>query len=209
MTARFLEITATPSVRAARQENGSFGLWEPRGVDDRPDRLPDRAVAFIARRDSFYLATTSQSGWPHVQHRGGPPGFLRVLDDRTLGFADFSGNRQYLSLGNLAADARAALILVDYPNRARLKLLVHMKAYDLQAGPELAARLVPAGYAAVPERGFVLDLEAYDWNCPQHITPRFTLAEIETALAPLRARIAALEAENQMLRAKAAEEREE
>jgi predicted pyridoxine 5'-phosphate oxidase superfamily flavin-nucleotide-binding protein len=158
-------------------------------------------VAFIAARDSFYMATVSENGWPYIQHRGGPPGFLKVLDEKTLGFADFRGNRQYISLGNIAADDRVSLILVDYPNRARLKILAHMAARDLAADPDLAARLTLPGYKGKPERAFLLHLENFDWNCPQHITPRFTMPEIETAVSPLRARLAALEAENQALRA--------
>jgi predicted pyridoxine 5'-phosphate oxidase superfamily flavin-nucleotide-binding protein len=137
-----------------------------------------------------------------VQHRGGPPGFLKVLDEKTLGFADFRGNLQYISLGNVTADDRVALILVDYPNRARLKILAHLEVRDLAADPELAARLALPGYKAKPERAFLLHLETFDWNCPQHITPRFTMAEIEPAVSALRTRIAELEAENQALRAK-------
>jgi hypothetical protein len=129
------------------------------------------------------------------------PGFLKVLDNTTLAFADFRGNRQYISAGNVAADDRVALILIDYPNRTRLKILAHMEARDLAAEPELAERLGLSGYKAKPERAFLLHLEAFDWNCPQHITRRFTAAEVEEVLSPLRARIAALEAENQALRA--------
>jgi predicted pyridoxine 5'-phosphate oxidase superfamily flavin-nucleotide-binding protein len=160
------------------------------------DRFTDDEVDFIAARDSFYMATVSETGWPYVQHRGGPPGFLKVLDPTTLGFADFRGNRQYITLGNLAVNDRAALILVDYPNRQRLKILAHVEARDLANDPELAARLALPGYKGKVERGFVLRLERFDWNCPQHITPRFTAAE----LAPLRARVEQLEAENAALR---------
>jgi predicted pyridoxine 5'-phosphate oxidase superfamily flavin-nucleotide-binding protein len=150
------------------------------------------------------MATVSQSGWPYVQHRGGPAGFLKVLDEKTLAFADYRGNRQYVSLGNVASDDRTALFLMDYPNRKRLKILAHMSVRDLAAEPELAERLASPGYKGRPERAFVLRLEAFDWNCPQHITPRFSAAEIETAIAPLRERVAALEAENLALRAQLA-----
>lgn len=143
----------------------------------------------------------SESGWPYVQHRGGPPGFLKVLDETTLAFADFRGNRQYITLGNVAADDRVAVFLMDYPRRRRLKLFAHIEARDLAADPALAAALDLAGYRAVPERAFVLHLEAFDWNCPQHIVPRFTEAEIAAASAPLRARLAELEQENANLRA--------
>lgn len=139
-----------------------------------------------------------------MQHRGGPAGFLKVLDETTLGFADYRGNRQYISLGNTAADDRVSLILMDYPNQARLKILAHMQARDLAADPDLAARLIDPGYKGRPERGFVLTLEAFDWNCPQHITRRFTGPEIETVLTPLRRELAELETQNQALRAQIA-----
>ena len=202
MAYKFLEIASTPSVRAAQAANHSRELWDDLGNSPRAfDRFTDDEAAFIAARDSFYLASVSQSGWPYVQHRGGPPGFLKLLDDHTLGFADFRGNRQYISLGNVTADDRVALILVDYPHRARLKVLAHMSPRDLRDDPELAAKLAVPGYKAKIERGFVLTLETFDWNCPQHITPRYTTAEIEAAVAPLHARLAALEAENAALRA--------
>jgi uncharacterized protein len=204
MPYKFLDITATPSVRAAQAANGSGDMWEHFKGHRAFDRFTDGEAAFIAERDSFYMATVSESGWPYVQHRGGPPGFLKVLDEKTLGFADFRGNLQYISLGNITADDRVALILVDYPNRARLKILAHMEARDLAAEPDLAARLVLPGYKAKPERAFLLHLETFDWNCPQHITPRFTMADIEPAVSSLRSRIAELEAENQALRAKIA-----
>ncbi len=172
MPYKFLDITATPSVRAAQVANGSRDMWEHFKGHRTFDRFTDNEAAFIAERDSFYMATVSESGWPYVQHRGGPPGFLKVLDEKTLGFADFRGNLQYISLGNIAADDRVALILVDYPNRARLKILAHMEVRDLAAEPDLAARLALPGYKAKLERAFLLHLETFDWNCPQHITPR-------------------------------------
>ena len=198
----YLDVAVTPSVRAAQEANGSRDMSE--GF---PKQRPSRAftadeAAFIAARDSFYLATVSESGWPYIQHRGGPVGFLKVLDDTTLGFADFRGNRQYISLGNAAANDRAALFLMDYPHRARLKIFAHIEPRDLAADPELAAKLIVPGYRARPERAILLHLEAFDWNCPQHITPRFTEAEIAEAVAPLQARLAALEAENAALRAR-------
>ena len=202
MPYKFLDITATRSVRAAQAANGSRDMWEHFKGHRTFDRFTDNEAAFIAERDSFYVATVSESGWPYVQHRGGPPGFLKVLDEKTLGFADFRGNLQYISLGNVTADDRVALILVDYPNRARLKILAHMDVRDLTAEPDLAARLALPGYKAKLERAFLLHLETFDWNCPQHITPRYTMADIEVAVSQLQTRIAALEAENQALRAK-------
>jgi predicted pyridoxine 5'-phosphate oxidase superfamily flavin-nucleotide-binding protein len=200
MTYGFLDIARTPSVKAAQAANGSAALWDNFNGDRARDRFTDAEVAFIGQRDSFYMATVSESGWPYVQHRGGPPGFLRVLDDRTLAFADFRGNRQYISLGNLSANDRVALILVDYPRRARLKIYAHIEAVDLTVDLELAAKLAVPGYKARPERALLLHLDAFDWNCPQHITPRFTEAELSEILAPVRQRLDALEAENRTLR---------
>jgi len=200
----FLDRLATPTVQAAQAANGSRELWLNSGRDRVFDRFTENETAFIEARDSFYMASTSESGWPYVQHRGGPTGFLKVLDDKTLGFADFRGNRQYISLGNVTADNRVALIMVDYPHRARLKILAHAEIRDLSADPALAERLSLPSYKARPERAFLLHLENFDWNCPQHITPRFTAAELEPALEPIRTRLATLEAENQELRAKLA-----
>lgn len=196
----FLDLASSPSVRAVQAEMGVDQLWTPGAVDRVSEAFTPNEVAFIAERDSFYMASVSQTGWPYVQHRGGPPGFLKVLDETTLAFADYAGNRQYISTGNLDADARVALILVDYPRRARLKILAHAERLALDAEPDLLARVSVPGYRARPERIFRLRLAAFDWNCPQHIVPRFTEAEIARAVAPLRDRLAALEAENQQLR---------
>jgi uncharacterized protein len=204
MSYGFLDIASTPGVRAAQDANGSGEYWANFHGDRAFDRFTPAEAAFVAERDSFYMATVSESGWPYVQHRGGPPGFIRVLDDRTLAIPDFRGNRQYISTGNLATDDRAALILMDYPNRRRLKLFAHVEARDLAADPELAAELALLGYRAKVERALVIHLASFDWNCPQHITPRFSEAELEPALQPFRARLEALEEENKALRAKLA-----
>jgi len=198
----FLDLATTPAVRAAQEANGSGEFWANFMGDRRSGRFTEAEAAFIAERDSLYLATVSESGWPYVQHRGGPPGFIRMLDETTLAIPDFRGNRQYISTGNLAANDRAALILMDYPNRRRLKIYAHIEARDLAADPELAAKLTLPGYRAKVERGLIMHLVAFDWNCPQHITPRFSEAELSPPLAPIRARLEALEAENQALRAK-------
>jgi len=200
MTYSFLETFSTPAVKAAQAANGSGDLWSGFHGNRTFDRLTENEIAFIAGRDSFYMASVAENGWPYVQHRGGPAGFLRVLDDKTLAFADYRGNRQYISTGNLSADDRVALILMDYPHRARLKILAHAEIKDLTADADLVARLLTPGYKAKPERAIVLHLEAFDWNCPQHITPRFTEAELAPALAPIRERISELEAENKLLR---------
>ena len=199
MTYQFLQALETSSVRASREANGIGGQWDA-VVTDRPsERFGARETAFIAERDSFYLATVSQAGWPYIQHRGGPPGFLRILDDRTFGFADFRGNRQYLTLGNVADEDKVALFLMDYPRRRRLKILARMAAHDLEAEPELARKLATPDYRDLAERGFVLKLHAFDWNCSQHIAPRFTAGEVQAAVALLAARLQALEAENARL----------
>ncbi len=204
MSYGFLDITATPSVRAAQAAMGGDRVWRDFNGDRRSDRFTHDEAVFIARRDSFYMATVSETGWPYVQHRGGPPGFLMVVDDKTLAFADYRGNRQYISVGNIGADDRVALILMDYVHRARLKILAHVEVVPLDADSNLAAVLSAPGYKARPERILRLHLDAFDWNCPQHITPRFTQAEIAEAVQPLRDRLTALEAENAELRARLA-----
>lgn len=197
----FMDIARTPSVHAAQAEMGADHLWDDFPGHRAFDRFTAQEVAFIAERDSFYIASVSETGWPYVQHRGGPPGFLDVVDDQTLAFLDYRGNRQYISTGNFAANGRCSLILVDYPRRARLKILGTVEKLALDADPPLTERLTNHAYGAKAERIFRLRLTAFDWNCPQHITPRFTEAEIATAVKPLRERMAELEAENAALRA--------
>ena len=190
---RFAELAFTPKVKAFQEALGSRrGYARRESGADSNGVLGPREAAFVAERDSFYLASVSETGWPYVQHRGGPPGFVRVLDERTLGFADFAGNRQYVSVGNLSGDDRVSLFFMDYPNRTRLKLLGRARRIEL-GEPQLEQLALP-GYEAAVERGFLIRVEAFDWNCPRHITPRFTLAEVEAATAPLRQRIAELEA---------------
>jgi predicted pyridoxine 5'-phosphate oxidase superfamily flavin-nucleotide-binding protein len=194
MTSRYLHQLFTPSVKAAQDANGSRQAY---ARADAPtsgtDRLTSREEMFISLRDSFYMATNSNSGWPYLQHRGGPAGFVKILDEGRLGFADFRGNRQYVSLGNLAADDRASLFFMDYARRARLKVLGRVRSIDLADHPALADVLVDAVYGAKVERGVIVEIDSYDWNCPQHITPRFAENEIERIVKPLQARIAELE----------------
>ena len=196
----FLDIASTPAVRAAQEANGSGEYWASFKGDRPFDRFTEAEAAFIAERDSLYMATVSESGWPYVQHRGGPPGFIRVLDEKTLAIPDFRGNRQYISTGNLAANDRAALILMDYPHRRRLKIYAHVEARDLAPIRNWPRNSPCPSYRAKVERGLVIHLVAFDWNCPQHIMPRFSEAELAPALAPIRARLEALEAENKALR---------
>ncbi len=196
MAQRFAQIAFTDSVKAAQERHGSRGLYarlDSRG--ETRDELGPVEAEYIAERDSFYMATVSETGWPYVQHRGGPPGFLRVLGPRTLGFADFRGNVQYVTLGNVSMNNRVALILMDYANRRRLKILGRMKSVDAaDADSELLCRVEAADYRARVERIMLIEVEAFDWNCPRHITPRFTEEEVAERMAPLKARIAELEA---------------
>src|SRR5580704_17218549 len=200
----FLNIAATPSVKDAQRANGSSDYWSNFSGERTFDRFGDSEAAFIAARDSFYMATVSESGWSYVQHRGGPPGFIRMLDDKTLAVADFRGNRQYITVGNVAAAGHASLILMDYANRRRLKIFAHVEIKTLADNAELAATVATPGYKARPERVMLFHLDAFDWNCPQHITQRFTEAEVAEALTPIRVRLSELEAENKTLREKLA-----
>jgi predicted pyridoxine 5'-phosphate oxidase superfamily flavin-nucleotide-binding protein len=201
MSYGFLDIAGTPSVRAVQAKMGADRFWKDFKGNREFDRFTENEATFIAGRDSFYIATVSETGWPYVQHRGGPPGFMKVIDDRTLAFADYRGNRQYISTGNLAADDRACLFFMDYPNRARLKVYAHVDTLGLDDDPALTKLATHVGYKAKHERIFRLRLEAFDWNCSQHITPRFTEREVTEAVKPLRERLAQLEAENAELRA--------
>lgn len=200
MAKNFAEIAFTTSVKAQQELYGSRQQYE------RMDRLPRGTaltfaeIEFITARDSFYLATVGENGYPYVQFRGGPPGFLRVIDAQTLGYADFRGNRQYITVGNLDQNNRAALILMDYANRSRLKLYVRIEVINAKDRPDLMEKLLVPGYNAHPERAMLLRVEAFDWNCQQHITPRFTMEEIRAMNAPLHEHITKLEAELTRLR---------
>ncbi len=186
----FSDIAFTPAVRAMQARMGSRAHYAPLDDDtDRRDTLTSDEIDFIEARDGFYQASVSETGWPYVQFRGGPVGFLKALDPRRLGYADYRGNQQYISTGNLQADNRVSIFLIDHARRRRLKLLGRVRITDASDDPALTARLTPPGYRARIERTVVITIEAFDWNCPQHITPRFTDAEIETRLAPLHAEI--------------------
>lgn len=199
MPYHFLEVAVTPSVSAAQADMGVDQIWL--GADDRPsDTFTDNEVAFIASRDSFYIASVSETGWPYVQHRGGKEGFLKVIDKQTMAFADYRGNRQYISVGNFAANDRACLFLIDYVRRARLKIYAHVERLTLDADEALRDLVSDPTYKGRAERLFKLRLEAYDWNCPQHIIPRYTEQQVEQAVAPFRAKLQQLEAENAALR---------
>jgi predicted pyridoxine 5'-phosphate oxidase superfamily flavin-nucleotide-binding protein len=203
MATAFAEITFTDAVKAAQEKHGSRASYARLETENAPrrNRLTAKERHYIGKRDGFYQATVNDAGWPYVQFRGGLPGFVQVLDDRTIAYADFSGNKQYLSTGNLTRNDRIALILMDYAGRRRLKLWGRARLVDAQDDPFLIERLADPAYPAKIERAVVIELEAYDWNCPQHITPRFTEAELEAALTPVRDEIASLRAENERLRA--------
>lgn len=196
MTNRFADIAFTPTVKAVQERQGSRTAYA-RG-EDNPEMyhhfLTDNEAAFVGARDSVYMATVGETGWPYIQHRGGPPGFVRVLDKSTLGFADFRGNRQYISVGNLLSDDRVSMFFMDYPNKTRLKLLGRARAVGLDDTETLAKLAVP-GYRGAVERGLLITVEAFEWNCPQHITERYTLGEVQEHAAPLLSRIAELESE--------------
>jgi len=176
----------TPSVAAAQKH--FYGGSQPLPAAPKRDALTDDERDFIRTRDSFYMATVSEDGWPYLQHRGGPPGFLHALDAHTLAFADYKGNRQLLSTGNLAANDRVALFLMDYPHRTRLKILGHARVEDARQRPELVSQLAAPDARRGVERLFLIDVVSFDWNCSQHITPRYTAAEIESLIGPLTQR---------------------
>jgi len=192
---RFAEIAFTPTVQALQERDGSRAQYARLQAEGGPNAvLTARETGFLAQADSFYLATVSETGWPYVQHRGGPRGFLKLLSPQRLGFADFRGNRQFISAGNAARDDRAAMIVVDYVKRQRLKLLGRLRFRDVaEADPAHLRALEAPAYRARVERIVHFDVEAFDWNCPQHITQRFTLEQVEASAQPLRERIAELE----------------
>ncbi len=191
--ADFLDFTVTPAVAAEQQRFYGRSQRPGHGAAPTTEALGAAEIEFIAARDSFYLGSISETGWPYIQHRGGPPGFLRVLAPDRLGFGDVPGNRQLLSSGNLAHNPRVALFLVDYPQRSRLKILGQARVIPAADDAALGATLAVEGLPR-PERLFTIDVVAYDWNCPKYITPRYTVREVEEVVAPLRARIAELEA---------------
>lgn len=203
MARAFADICFTDSVKntqtlyGSRQANQGF-----EHAEDARNDLTARESEFIAARDSFYQATVSETGWPYVQHRGGLAGFLQVLDANTIGYADFRGNRQYVSVGNLAANDKISLILMDYANRRRLKIWGRVQIVHAEDNPELIAKLENPTYRARVERAVIIKVDAWDWNCPQHITQRFTQTDINIAIQPLHDEIATLKAQLHQLQDK-------
>ncbi len=201
MARAFAEIAFSPSVRAHQTKMGSAKAYAKFLAEDagRGDLVgPDEAV-FIGERDGFYQATVSEKNWPYVQFRGGPKGFLKVLSPNRVAYADFRGNRQYISAGNVVDNDRISIILMDYPNRRRLKIWGRAKLVDIEDAPELIERLHDDTYRGRPERAVVIDIEALDWNCPQHIPVRLTAEEMQPYLADLHQEMDALRAENERL----------
>lgn len=189
------DVAFTASVKALQERRGSRKAY--RRIEERggwETRVTPELAAFLAERDSAYLATANSAGQPYVQHRGGPKGFIRVLDDNTLGFADFVGNRQYITTGNLAENDRAFLFLMDYAHRQRIKIWGRARVVENDAG--LLAKLMPEGYEARPQQAILFTIEAWDVNCPQHIPQKFDAADVAAAVAKLERRVSELEAEN-------------
>ncbi len=194
MSHRFAEIMFTDSVKAVQDHyhtrTHNERLAQQGGTNT---ALTQQEVEFIEARDGFYMATVTQTGWPYVQFRGGPRGFIKALDENTLGYADFRGNLQYISMGNLSGNDRVALFFMDYRNRVRLKLLGHVCVEDAALNPELATTLEVPGYRGQVERAVRISVAAFDWNCPRHITPKFAEDEVARVIEPMRVRIAELE----------------
>ena len=199
MATKYLELMFTDSVRRAQKQYYGRAV-NIAGAPER-DPLGQDEAEFIEARDSFYLGSISETGWPYIQHRGGPLGFLQVVNETTLAFADYKGNRQLLTTGNVSANDRVALFLMDYPKRTRLKILGHARVEDARAHPELVAQLADPTMQSSVERLVFIDVVSFDWNCPKYITPRYSLEEVEELAGPLRTRIAELESELHAARA--------
>lgn len=197
----YAKLAFTDAVKALQEENGSRRSYDRVEKQNVTDGLSANEIAFIEDQDHFFMASFGENGYPYIQHRGGPRGFLKVLDPNTLAFVDFGGNKQYITVGNLQTNPNVSLILVSYPHRARLKIYAKARVVELAGNPELFEKIDPADYPHRPERMLLLEVQAFDWNCPQHITPRYTVEDIETAFAPQKQYIEKLEAELRDLKA--------
>ncbi len=196
MAHKFAELAFTDAVRQVQEEQGSRRAYTQmdEGDQDYNHLISENEAAFIESRDSFYMATISETGWPYIQHRGGAPGFVKVLNERQLGFLDYRGNRQYVTVGNLRGSDRVSLFFMDYARKGRLKLLGRAKVIATEEAAALGLS-IQEGYRARAERAVVIDIAGFDWNCPQHITERFTLEELRPSIEAMQARIAELEAQ--------------
>jgi uncharacterized protein len=202
MSRSFAERAFTPLVKKQQEQHGSRRSYaRMEAVGEAGDRLGEFEREFIAGRDGFYMASVGETGWPYIQYRGGEKGFLHVMDAQTLGFADLRGNKQYITMGNLEHDDRVALFFMDYAHQMRLKILGRARVHESDGvAAELIAQLRVPGEKTPPEHAVIIHVEAFDWNCPQHITPRYTQEELAGTLAPIRKKMDALEAENARLR---------
>ena len=202
MAKNFAEIAFTDAVKKLQEKHGSRNSYERMEKFSVVDGLTEGEMSFIQNRDSFYLASIGVKEFPYIQHRGGPKGFLKVLDSKRLGFIDFTGNKQYVSVGNMATNNNVSLIMIDYPTRTRLKIFAKAEVVALKVNPELYDLLDLKDYKFRPERMMVFHIEAYDWNCPQHITPRYTVEEIQQTFLPQQQYIKKLEEEIKVLKSK-------
>jgi len=202
MARAFAEIAFTPDVLDMQSQQGSaeaYGDFMGPNADPK-DRLTENEIAFIQARDGFYQATTSSTGWPYMQFRGGPAGFVNILDDQHIAYADFRGNRQYVSTGNIHANSKIFLFFMDYPNRRRLKVWGHAKIVERDENPELIASLQMENYRAFSERAILIKVSALDWNCPQHIPRRLTAEEFSPHVAKLEDQLRAAQKEIRKLK---------
>lgn len=199
MAYNYAAIAFTDAVKALQEKHGSRNSYERKEKFNVVDGLSDYEMGFIANRDSFYLASIGANNFPYIQHRGGPKGFLKILDKYRIGFIDFSGNKQYISVGNIATNANVALIMVDYPAKERLKIYAKIEVIELKDNSKLLETLDLKNYKFRAERMMIFHVEAYDWNCPQHITPRFTVEEMEIVFQSQLTYIAQLEETNKIL----------
>ena len=202
MAKNFASVAFTKEVKALQEKYGSRASYDRMEKRTVVDGLTQFEVDFISQRDSLYMASIGENGFPYIQHRGGPKGFVKVVDTKSIGFIDFSGNKQYITVGNLATNNNVALIMVDYPARARLKIYAKAEVVELKDQSDLFKLLNLDDYSFKPERMMVLHVEAFDWNCPQHISPRYSAEEIEEALGPQREYIQKLEREIRELKSK-------
>lgn len=201
MPHKFADIMFTDTVKSIQSDFGSRKMYTrmEEGAEDYNNLIGPNEAAFISARDSLYMASVSETGWPYVQHRGGPLGFVKILDQKTIAMPDFRGNRQYVSVGNLTKDNRVSLFFMDYPNKTRLKLLGRVELVGLDQ-PKIIEKLQMPDYRGHIERGYVIKVEAFDWNCPQHITERYTVPDIEKSVSALQDRIVELETELSLLK---------
>lgn len=202
MARAFAKLAFTPTVQSIQKQHGSAETYQKflEYEAEQANKLTNREIEFISERDGFYQSSVSETNWPYVQFRGGPKGFLKIIDEQTIAYADYRGNRQYISTGNLTTNNRTSLILMDYPNRRRLKIWGEVNIIEPSSNPTLISNLHDETYRALPERVIQITVKAFDWNCPQHIPQRLTLEELEPHIQPLREEIKKIKEENERLK---------